>query len=616
MKFPRQSGLSLLAGLLVLLAAGTAQAAIRIEVEGVDAELKRNVLALLSLDRYRDRERIEPDAIERLYRRVDDETREALRPFGYYEPQITSSLQARNDNRDWDVRIAIVPGPAVLLDQVSVVVKGAGSTDLNFTQLTSNLPLRSGERLQHAVYERVKGELQRIASTYGYLDARLLRSDLLVDPVAHKADVFLEIETGERYRFGPTTIEQSAIRDTLARRLLRYTEGEPFDAGEWLRTQFAFDDSQYFSSVEVTLGERDTVQHLVPIHISAQPARRSFPFSIGYGTDDGVRGTVGLINPRINSLGHRLRTQLKLSQVNQRFDTRYDIPLGDPALEKFSVSLLAENTSVNSTVTVVDNNVEVDERREVSTRDRQLVPSVTQVLGRWQRVLSVAATHTVTFNEITRGDVNTVTKQVDDLIVPGVTYASVPEGYLGESLFSRALFAELLGSHSVLGANVNFLRLDVSAERFFNIRPRWHLLLRGELGASVVRSPERTVDPNAPTVPPELPGRYRFFAGGDRSVRGFGYHELSPGGLGGRHLITGTVEIERDLPRNFGVATFFDFGNAINNFSDPLAASLGVGFRWRLPGLTLGIDVARALRAPGSERLPGARLHLNIAQRL
>jgi len=597
--------------LLALFAAATAQAAIRIEIVGVDADLKRNVTELLSLERYKDRERIEPDAVERLFRRVDDETREALRPFGYYEPRVTSTIQSRNDGRDFDVRIEIVPGEPVLLDQISVVVKGPGGADLNFTQLTANLPLRSGERLQHAVYEQVKGTLQRIASTYGYLDARMLRSELLVDPLTRRADVFLEIETGERYRFGPTTIEQTAIRDSLARRLLRYSEGEPFDAGKWLRTQFAFDDSQYFSAAEVALGERDPVLHLVPIHITAQPARRSFPFAIGYGTDDGARGTIAWINPRVNSLGHRLRMQLKVSEVNQSFDARYDMPLSDPALEKFSISFQAENTRVENTRTVDG----VEERSMVKTHDRQLEPSITQVMGRWQRVLSVAATHTSTYNEIASAGTVQTLNQVDDLIVPGITYASVPEGYLGESLFSRALYIELLGSHSVLGANVNFLRLDIGAERVLNLSPRWHLLLRGEVGASMVRSIDDSISDSAAS-PLELPGRYRFFAGGDRSVRGFAYEELSPRGLGARHLITGTFELERDLPRNFGVAAFFDFGNAVDDFGDPLAQSLGLGFRWRLPGLTLGMDVARAIKAPGYDRLPGARLHLNISQRL
>jgi translocation and assembly module TamA len=202
---------------------------------------------------------------------------------------------------------------------------------------------------------------------------------------------------------------------------------------------------------------------------------------------------------------------------------------------------------------------------------------------------------------------------VDDLIVPGITYASVPEGYLGEALFSRTLYTELLGSHSALGSNANFLRLDIQSERVLDLRVNWHLLLRGEFGTSAVGNFG------------ELPAQYRFFAGGDRSVRGFGYNTLSPTAtaadgtvvrVGGRHLITGTVEIERDLPHGLGAAAFFDFGNALDRFGDPLAYSVGLGFRWRLPIVTVGIDVAQALKAPGYANLPGPRLHLNISPRL
>ena len=148
-----------------------------------------------------------------------------------------------------------------------------------------------------------------------------------------------------------------------------------------------------------------------------------------------------------------------------------------------------------------------------------------------------------------------------------------------------------------------------------------HAALRSEFGADSISHVEN------------LPGIYRFFAGGDRSVRGFAYDDLSPVVLapaargapplaralvkpGGRDLITGTVEIEHDLPHNFGVAAFVDGGNAIDHFTDPLAYSVGVGFRLRLPVVTVGLDVAQALRAPGFDGLPGPRLHLNISPKL
>jgi outer membrane translocation and assembly module TamA len=69
------------------------------------------------------------------------------------------------------------------------------------------------------------------------------------------------------------------------------------------------------------------------------------------------------------------------------------------------------------------------------------------------------------------------------------------------------------------------------------------------------------------------------------------------------------------VSRNIALATFIDIGNALNTFSDPLAWSTGLGIRWLLPGITLGLDVAQAVRAPGYDKRPGPRLHVNISTR-
>jgi translocation and assembly module TamA len=60
------------------------------------------------------------------------------------------------------------------------------------------------------------------------------------------------------------------------------------------------------------------------------------------------------------------------------------------------------------------------------------------------------------------------------------------------------------------------------------------------------------------------------------------------------------------------VAAFYDIGNAFDKFGDPLEYSVGLGFRWRLPAVTLGIDVAQPLSEPGAS----PRLHINFAPKL
>ncbi|HXM70806.1 MAG TPA: POTRA domain-containing protein, partial [Thermoanaerobaculia bacterium] len=169
---------------------------IRIELEGVDGDLRRNVLALLSLERYQDRDRLQPDAVQRLYNRIDDEVRSALRPYGYYEPIISSSISGPDKDRHWHVKITIEPGTPVLIARVSIRIDGPGAEDAVFKRLTADPPLRSGQRLSHAIYDQYKGSLERAAATYGYLDARMLRSEMQVDRDAYLATIQLQLDTG------------------------------------------------------------------------------------------------------------------------------------------------------------------------------------------------------------------------------------------------------------------------------------------------------------------------------------------------------------------------------------------------------------------------------------
>ena len=87
----------------------------------------------------------------------------------------------------------------------------------------------------------------------------------MVDPPNYRANVALELDTGERYRFGATTIQQKVVDESLERRYLRYHEGEPFDLTQVLRTQFALDDAQYFANLEVQPGEPDRSALTVPV---------------------------------------------------------------------------------------------------------------------------------------------------------------------------------------------------------------------------------------------------------------------------------------------------------------------------------------------------------------
>lgn len=600
-------GVCLLAGLACGLVAHPAHAAagVNVEVRGVDEKLRANVLAYLSFERYqKGGAELNADMVERLHNRVEREVQDALRPYGYFEAQVSSTVTDLGKG-EWRVVIDIKPGRPVLVSSIEVKVTGPGETDPLFRRILEHPLLKPGDRLNQADYDAIKSDLQRTAATYGYFDAKLTRNELLVDPPNYTARIALELETGERYHFGPTTITQGVVKESLVRRYLRYHEGDPFDLTQVLRTQFALDDSQYFTNLEVRPGTPDPDTHLVAVDIHADPNRRHrYSFGAGYATDTGPRATLGFEDHRINSSGQSFSVTAQFAKITRyNVVTSYIFPVGDPAVEHFALN----------------GNIEQQTLADVTAYTQSVGPSFTLVKGGWQTLWKVNVVRTIS------EDVNGTT--TDRLLVPELDLASVPKDYLGEPLFEYPFVAQIRGSDAVLGSDSNFIQAHMQLENTFHLGGPWHLLLREEVGASLVSRFS-----NLPTI-------YRFFAGGDNSVRGFYYNQLSPTDpvcttgpngqflrnadgscqsiagyikVGGKDLITGTVEVVHDLPRNLGWATFVDYGNAFDHFGTKLFYSAGVGLRFRTPVLTLGVDVAQPLNNRGA----GPRLHINFSPKL
>jgi translocation and assembly module TamA len=579
--------------LILALFAANSRAEIEIEIPKVSAQIESNIRGFLSLTRYAERTDVTPEVMSRLQRRIVTETRRALEPLGYYEPDVDYRVEPQGEGK-WQVTILVTPGRPVRLSAVEIDIKGPGAAARPLKELRETADLKPGLRLNHGAYERVKGELVRTAKNEGYLDAVLTAQELAIDRIERRASVKLVLETGERYFFGPIEVTQEVIQEDAMRRLLRMKEGDPYTLDALLRTQYVLDDTQYFSLVDIDSADPDRTSRTVAIKIHAQPSRKHrFAVSLGYATDTQARGKFTWDNRRVNDSGHRLKTELIASSVLSEISTRYVIPVMDVALEKLEFTAIANEEELGDTFSEV----------------YEIGSGLTQALGRWQRVLFLRfSDETTTFPF---DGVNPEYETQQFLIIPGISYSTLPSYVVGGKLRPYHLYAELRGSPSTLGSEASFLQLRLQGERIFELAPRWHLRLRAEIGASWV--PEFS----------DLPASQRFFAGGDRSVRGFDLNELSPPpepvpgqptrtletSVGGRHLITGTIEFERDLPKNFGAAAFFDFGNAFNDFGDPLEYSVGLGARYHIAVASLGVDVAQPL----SESDRGPKLHLFIS---
>ncbi|HEY9198838.1 MAG TPA: autotransporter assembly complex family protein [Gammaproteobacteria bacterium] len=564
---------------LLLCLSAAAVAGLRVEVEGVDDELRANVLALLTVQRERERPDLSEAQVRRYFQRGEREIRQALQPFGYYVPQIDSELQRTPDG--WRVRYAIRPGEPVRFAEPDVRVVGAGAQEAELKRLSGRPDLRPGEPARHARYEAFKTRLQQAAVALGYLDATYARHELRIDAAALSAQAVLHLDTGPRYRFDAVSFDKAGLDEDLLRRYAAIEPGEIYSDARLLELQRALEDSGYFTQVDV-VPQREQARDLqVPVHVMLMPRlRHLYTAGLGFGTDTGVRGRLGWEHRRINRRGHRMKAELRASEIITSLSTSYSIPLANPRSDRLEV-----------TAAVLD-----EQSDTVDSRLQKLGVGRTRMRGDWREALTLSYQR----EDFQLG----LTDDTTSLLIPGLSYAHVKADDRLVTRHGHSLQFDVRGATEPLLSDLNFAQLGVEAKLIRSFGRNNRVLARAKGGTTWTDSFA------------ELPATLRYFAGGDQSVRGYDFEELGPRDasgevIGGKHLLLGSLEYERRVRGDWGVAVFVDTGNAFDSIDEGLETGAGIGLRWRSPIGMVRLDLASAV---SDDR--GLRLHFTLGPEL
>ena len=550
---------------------------VEIVVNGVDDELQKNVLAHLSLNRLATGSKPQSaNAVRRLYKRVEDEVATALQAYGYYQPTVAVDLQ---ELEAWSLTLTIKPGDQVQLRNVVLELRGQGRDEASLNKIVNKSSLRAGVSLSHAEYETYKSSMRSRAYAIGYLDAQFTKHELRVFPGQARADVVLSFDTGERYFFGPITVQQDTLNPEFVQRFVKPRQGDPFEGAKLIQMQLALSETNYFSGVSIDVQREAVADFQIPVTVTAEPRKAAkYDFSLGFGTDTGPRVGIGADFRRVNRRGHRFKNQLQVSSVASTLASQYIIPIGDVSSEFLDFSANVEQEKVN----------------EVDVTEYRIGSSLNQ--NRWggRRRLGLDLTH----ENWAFGDnpSNTAT-----LLVPSIDFT---KKNADDPFFARRGYSgtvRLLGGVEDVGSDVSFMQLQLFAKAVLPLFEQSRLLLRGEFGAT-------TTD-----VFDALPPSLRFFAGGAQSVRGYGYKDLSPTDLdgnrtGGKYLAAVSAEVDYMVYNNIGVALFVDAGDATRQPLQSLKVGAGLGFRYRSPVGMLRIDLAHPFDDPDND----FRVHLSF----
>jgi translocation and assembly module TamA len=554
---------------------------VEIVVTGIEGGALKNVQETLVLPAGLVREgAVDRTWLERFAQQGMDKTRTALEPFGYYNAQVKVTVEPAEDG--YRLLVEVMPGAPVRLTEVTVAVVGPGSEEKRLARLVATFPLNKGDVLLQQRYEEAKAALKSRAQNLGYLDAEFSQHEIRIAESATTATIKLVLDTGKKYYFGETIINGAPdYPDSFLRRHLTYTAGEVFSYTLLGETQRNFTNSERFKEVIVTPEKQDAEAFRVPVTIQLKAGPRiSLRPGIGYGTDTGARFTVRYRDLNMFHLGHELYSHLYIAERLQGLATGYIIP--SPRDVKSSttlqLSLQQEETTTYSSRILA---LELDRNRSFGTGK----------LG--------TAYVKAQYEDYTVG----VEESIARLLLPGLRFSDNRYDNLVRPRRGFRYALDLHGTHQMLGSDTELVQ--ILAEGSYLLRLPWRLSLhtRAKAGVTLLSDPLRD-------IPPSL----RFFAGGDQSVRGYSYKSLGPRDasgkvVGGKQLLTGSIELERALFKDWGVSLFYDAGNAFNSFTDvSLFQGAGVGVHYFTSVGALNLALARQL---GVDK-PSFHIHFTV----
>jgi len=546
-----------------------------LQIEGVDDDLARNIRSYVTLAT--EPCDAEPWRIRRRFRKIETEARTALEPYGYYSPVIAATLEADEDC--WRATLQVDAGKPIHLRKVDIAVSGPAHDDPAFADFLSSDQIVSGAQLRHSNYEFLKESLQVRAAERGYLEAGFGESSINVWPEDYVADVALNFTSGPRYNFGEIRQEQTFIDPDIVAAFLDFETGTPYDSQLLAQAYTDLSMSGYFRRIELLPETEQAQNNQVPIRVILEQSDRiEYTIGGGYSTDTGPRLRAGFENRRVNTQGHRFNVHTSIAPVIQGLTTEYRRPLEDPRSEwmSYTGAFTFEETDTFSN----------DAVRAGIRRSKRIRPE-------WMRTLSIDLNYD-------RFDIGGESGN-STLVLPAIAFDHKRSDRQVFPTRGRRFGFEFRGSGRTIGSDTSFVQVSAWARWVRSVSDSSRILARASFGMT------RKSDFD------ELPPSVRFFAGGDESIRGFGYNTLGPEDeegnvIGGSSLLIASIEYEHRLRGDWYGAAFVDAGNAFDGSDIDAAIGAGLGIKWRSPIGPLRFYLAHPLNKSDQS----VRLHVRL----
>ncbi len=517
----------------------------------------------LDIERWRFFPDLTPEQLRGLVDKVPKQAEDLLAARGYFSPQVQAALDAAVTPPLVTVRVT--PGQPTLVRSLDLQVTGPnGQPDARLAAaLRKSWSLPDGAVFVSAAWETAKSNALLALLTRRYPAARIAESRALVDPQQHAASLSLHLDTGQGYTFGALRIEGlKRYPATIVQHLSPIHPGDPYAQDKLLDYQARLQASSYFRTATVAAPLAGAQGTQIPVLVQVDEYKpQKLGLGLGYSSNTGARVQTDYENLNILGRAWRLNTALKLETLQQSLSSGLTFPRTENGA-RYGLSADAQHANIQG----------------LTTRSLILGGQRQRLDGPIETVLSL--------QYITeRQDVAGFGSTTAQALMPNYSWTRRRLDNPLDPTSGTLVNAQIGGASKALLSDQNFIRLVLRGVDFIPLGASNQLILRGEVGS--------VLSPSANGIPQQE----LFRAGGVGSVRGYAYQSLGVNQgdaiVGGRALLTASVEAVHWITPKWGASVFYDTGNAADSFGalKPVAG-YGVGARWRSPAGIISVDLA------------------------
>ena len=503
------------------IAAASGKPAFSLEVDA-PKEVRDILEKHLELRRFQHQPDLQRRELTRLLGATDANVRDLIGTLGFFSPTVTVEVTETPDAEDAPrkVTVHVETGPETSIKQTEVRFSGVNANDpLGQPQRDSirdAWPLKPGERFTQSAWSSAKSGGLRELQSRRYPTARIDSSLADVDADKNEANVSVIYDPGAAYTFGPLVIEGSQRYDPVGlARVARLPEGQEYDQVAMLDTQQRLVRSGYYDSVFLTLADAPAVQPgdseqkqddaraaqganvTSPVIAKVREAKlQKWVFGVGVSTDTGPRLSIDHTHNQVPWLNWRAVSKLQLDRKNPLISTQLTALPGEDYWRWFVGGKLEREPVGDFTVNSAQLRAGKSKSEEHIDRNYYLQYDYAKTQGAG----APPASSSLLANYGWTG------RYFNSTLAPTSGYGFGWEAGVGTTLTpQRTPFTRLLGRWMTL---MPIGKVDEETQR------RSRLQLRAWGGAITAKKDA------------ELPMTLMFLAGGDNSIRGYGYQSI------------------------------------------------------------------------------------------